>query len=323
MKRILAIFLVSVLAVLSLCACSSEPVSYTVDGMTYSLPGDLTLEEDKDVAMQNLSDLLDDDIAPSKEAYLESLRDIKYYYHNGYEMSVTSELIPYNNNEIDSFFSEGASPGYREEYTDFSIDGIQGKQGYYSQGSGSDSTKTNAIYLLNDGILYSFDIYMLTDDELPEGFMDDIIDSISFADDYIGSKNISCEDIQLEIPDNYQALDFETTEGYYDEHWFGQFGDIRTEFGVFYMLLSDYPGANYSSFIEVFPEAYGFETYDRSSSDCELGTCDFISGVDSDGMSHILAFLDYNGKIYVFILSGTEDTDTQHLIPITSSVTAK
>lgn len=321
MKRIFAIFLVSVLSVLSLCACSSEPVSYTVDGMTYSLPGNLTLEEDKDVAMQNLSDILDNNTS-SKDDYLKSIRDIKYYYHDDYEVSVTSMLVPYNNYEISKYISQSASSGYKEKYTDFSIDGIHGKRGYYSKGSGSSATKTNVIYLLNDGILYTFEMYMLTDD-LPDEFMDDIINSISFADDHIGTKTISCGDIQTEIPDNYQLLDFETNEGSYDEQWYGQFGNNYIEFGLSYMLLSDYSGISFSDFVKMIPEAYEFETYDSSSSDCELGTCSFMSGVDSDGISRIVALLNYNGKIYIFELSSTEEIDSQYLLPITNSITAK
>lgn len=329
MKRILFIFLTVILMVFSLCACSPEPVSYTVDGVTYSLPGDLTLEEDKDTAIQNVLDLVDEEAVKSESSdetipFEEALRDIKYYYHDDYDVSVISMFVPYNNDELtECIAATFVSGDYTEEYTNFTIDGIQGKRGYYSRGSGSDKATTNVIYLLKDGILYSFEIYMLTDNDLPEGFMDDIIDSISFTDDAVGMQNISCGDIQFTIPDNYQALSFEANEDAYDEQWYGQFGDHYTEFGISYILSSEYYGASASELADLLSDAYDLETYERSSSDCNLGTCEFIAGNNADGEVCIAALLDYSGKIYWFEMLFAEEADPQLLMPIINSAVQK
>lgn len=338
MKIVIPLF--TVILTFCLCACTSEPQQYTIDGMTYSLPENLVLEEDRNVAIQNVSDLIYDnpysaiDIEPflddlnnSSESndndtvpFEQSIRDIKYYYNDNYDVSVISLLVPYNNDEIDTMIHNFSESEMIAKYEDFSADGINGKYGYYTYTT-TDSM-THCIYLLNDGILYSFDIYMYYDEDLPDDFIDDIINSISFSDDYISSKKITCGDIEISIPDNYQELSFERDDTAHDQKCYGQYGDNYIEFGVCYMLSSELYGSTISDILKIVPEAYNLESYESSSSDCALGKCEFISGYTTEGDAIVISLLDYNGKIYLFEMAFTEEADPQYLTPIINSVKA-
>lgn len=310
MKRFLILISVMVFSLLMFTACGEKDFSDTIGQMEYYFSDNVQEITDKDEAYKAM---VDAGAFESVKSGKELCSDIRYYKGSDYSLSIVTILVPYSNYEAEEFFESGTNDGIKVS-DDIEINGLEGKIGYYTQGS----NETHFIHLLRNGYFYNIELALYEDVDYPEGYLEDFARSIDFVDDEdMALKKETCGDITFKIPENYQSLKCDGSDWRHEEKGFAVFGEERTEMGVFYTTESEcgFSAESMANYLANNLEEGTVDTEEKL-----FAKCYFVEGYDDEIGTEDFCTFEYKGNIYCFDMSNPPDGDIQYLYTIICSM---
>lgn len=312
-KRILSVILAIVMAVM-MSSCG-KPIEASNAGLTVTLPAGLSEETDQEKVKDHIDEVLSPSLGSltlpeidlsgnvgSDKVGTDDFIAMNWFDGSKYNASITSMQVPF----VESDFKDCIKAMYGNEtgeYRDITTpEGYPGRCGSYSLSSDS---KTYAIEVLHNGIIYSINFYMSNaDSEMSDEDLDEIIQSITIGDFELPEKEVQCGDLTMTLPGSYIQLKTSPQIGMQDHSAFGSYTTYMTQVSINYYDASSYqPPENLA---QIVADAAGGEIVKKSEA---IGDVWYVVG-EYNGYKDGVALFTKGDKTYMIEMMTDGDSLT-------------